>query len=339
MGRAAVATIEGVDQALLSRWTPEQLTISVHAGPAALRALAGRLEAAGAARRPEPTPRERWPWAEDALEALALSALTEAASPAAAPALLAQPGRWRRWDGASPELEEIRRVSCALSALLAPATVAVVGEVNAGKSSLVNALARRDVSIVSAEPGATRDHVGVMAALPAPAQLAGVAIPEALRSGGLVVRLLDTPGLGLERATELDAQALALAQRRVAGARVVLLLAEGGLRWPDEEALEQAGALAAQAAGARLLRVASKADLHGPSSDADVSVSVVSEEGLDALRQTLVQALLGCEAQTWTGPWLFDSRLLDAPLRSGLSSPAGSGDPDAALRHGAPDHG
>lgn len=41
------------------------------------------------------------------------------------------------------------------------AEVVLVGAVNAGKSSLINALARRDVAIVSPEPGTTRDLIEV----------------------------------------------------------------------------------------------------------------------------------------------------------------------------------
>lgn len=56
--------------------------------------------------------------------------------------------------------------------------VAVVGPPNAGKSSLVNVLARRDAVIVSEEAGTTRDVVEVR-----------------LRMGGLPVTVCDTAGL------------------------------------------------------------------------------------------------------------------------------------------------
>lgn len=73
--------------------------------------------------------------------------------------------------------------------------VVIVGPPNAGKSSLLNALARRDVAIVSDEPGTTRDLVEV-----------------SLDLAGLKVRLIDTAGIreaagtvermGIERAVE-----------------------------------------------------------------------------------------------------------------------------------------
>jgi tRNA modification GTPase len=57
-------------------------------------------------------------------------------------------------------------------------TVVILGAPNVGKSSLLNALARRDVAIVSAVPGTTRD-----------------AIEVDLDLGGYAVTLIDTAGL------------------------------------------------------------------------------------------------------------------------------------------------
>ncbi|MFN9147127.1 MAG: tRNA uridine-5-carboxymethylaminomethyl(34) synthesis GTPase MnmE, partial [Hyphomonadaceae bacterium] len=56
--------------------------------------------------------------------------------------------------------------------------VAIVGKPNAGKSSLVNQLARRDAAIVSPVPGTTRDIVDVRLVL-----------------GGMVILISDTAGL------------------------------------------------------------------------------------------------------------------------------------------------
>lgn len=56
--------------------------------------------------------------------------------------------------------------------------VAVIGEPNAGKSSLVNRIARRDVALVSAVPGTTRDIIELR-----------------LDLKGIAVTLLDTAGL------------------------------------------------------------------------------------------------------------------------------------------------
>ena len=88
-------------------------------------------------------------------------------------------------------------------------TVAVIGPPNVGKSSLVNALARRSVSIVTPIAGTTRD-----------------VIEAALDLGGLPVVLLDTAGL---RDTDdpVEAAGIARARARAADADLRLHLWDG----------------------------------------------------------------------------------------------------------------
>lgn len=83
-------------------------------------------------------------------------------------------------------------------------TIAIVGEPNVGKSSLLNALARRDVAIVSDVPGTTRDLIEV-----------------ALDLGGVAVTLVDTAGL---RDTDdpVEQQGVARARARAEAADLVL---------------------------------------------------------------------------------------------------------------------
>ena len=79
-------------------------------------------------------------------------------------------------------------------------SIAVLGPPNAGKSSFLNAVARRDLAIVSDRPGTTRDTVRLRA-----------------REGGFEYELIDTAGLrqasdeieleGIERARRASAQA------------------------------------------------------------------------------------------------------------------------------------
>ncbi len=113
-------------------------------------------------------------------------------------------------------------------------TVAVVGAPNAGKSSLVNALARRDVAIVSAEAGTTRDAIEVH-----------------LDLGGYPVILVDTAGLRAADG-EIEAQGIARARVRAEAADLVLALFAADAE-PDSETL----ALLDD----RTVVVASKADL------------------------------------------------------------------------------
>jgi len=132
-------------------------------------------------------------------------------------------------------------------------TVVLAGPPNAGKSTLLNALSRRDAAIVSDQPGTTRDVIEVR-----------------LDLGGLPVLLVDTAGL---RATEdaLEAEGIARTRRRIAQADLVLLLdAEGAA-----EALPEA---------ADLLRVRTKADLGGAAGEAGgLAVSALTGAGMEAL--------------------------------------------------------
>jgi len=83
-------------------------------------------------------------------------------------------------DGLSAGRTELRRLleqSRTARFLTQPATIAIVGPVNAGKSSLVNALAGREAAITRDRPGATLDYVTTDATLE-----------------GIHVQLIDTPG-------------------------------------------------------------------------------------------------------------------------------------------------
>lgn len=85
-------------------------------------------------------------------------------------------------------------------------TIVLLGAPNAGKSSLINALARRDVAIVSPEAGTTRDLIEVH-----------------LDLGGVPATLVDTAGL---RETEgaIEAEGVRRARARAEEADLVLFL-------------------------------------------------------------------------------------------------------------------
>jgi tRNA modification GTPase len=118
----------------------------------------------------------------------------------------------------------VRRLSAEIAAHLADGhrgerlraglTVAVVGPPNAGKSSLVNCLARRDVAIVTPLPGTTRDVLEVH-----------------LDLAGYPVTLLDTAGLR-EAADLIEAEGVQRARSRAEGADLRLIMVDGAT-WPD----------------------------------------------------------------------------------------------------------
>jgi tRNA modification GTPase len=131
-------------------------------------------------------------------------------------------------------------------------TIVVAGPPNAGKSTLVNALARRDVAIVSPEPGTTRDAIEVH-----------------LDLDGLPVTLVDTAGL--REASGIEAIGVERARRHVARADLVLWLDPADA--PDASTAPE-GAVILQA----------KADLlaHGEA-QAGLAISAATGEGLPAL--------------------------------------------------------
>src|SRR5205814_1973366 len=88
--------------------------------------------------------------------------------------------------------------------------VAIAGPPNAGKSSLLNRLAQREVAIVSPYPGTTRDVIEVH-----------------LDLGGYPVTLLDTAGV---RASEdpVEQEGVRRARERAAAADLVLWVEEAG---------------------------------------------------------------------------------------------------------------
>src|SRR5690606_18722807 len=125
---------------------------------------------------------------------------------------------------------------------------------NAGKSSLLNALAGREAAIVSARAGTTRDVVEVR-----------------LDLAGIPVTLADTAGLR-EAAEEIEAEGIRRALARAEAADLRLAVFAGDMA-PDMATLTLLGP--------DTIVVASKADL-GPSPLPDaLPISVTTGQGLD----------------------------------------------------------
>jgi tRNA modification GTPase len=143
--------------------------------------------------------------------------------------------------------------------------VVLAGPPNAGKSTLLNALAKRDVAIVSPTPGTTRDAIEVRCDL-----------------GGLPVTFVDTAGLR-DSEDPIEQAGMARTRARVGAADLTLWLVA-----PDT-----VGEGAPNGAGP-VLKVATKADLSADS--ADLAVSALTGAGLPALLERIereAQASLG----------------------------------------------
>jgi len=103
-------------------------------------------------------------------------------------------------DGAAPEKPEVQ--------------VAIIGRPNVGKSTLLNQLAGAERSIVSADPGTTRD-----------------AVDTVVLRGGKSYRFIDTAGIRRKGKTHLIAEKLSviMARKHLERADVALLVADAAL--------------------------------------------------------------------------------------------------------------
>ncbi|WP_419898444.1 tRNA uridine-5-carboxymethylaminomethyl(34) synthesis GTPase MnmE [Roseomonas sp. USHLN139] len=160
---------------------------------------------------------------------------------------------------------------------------AIIGAPNAGKSSLLNALAGREAAIVSARAGTTRDVVEVR-----------------LDLGGVPVLLADTAGLR-ETEDEIEAEGVRRARRRAEEADLVIAVFAA-------DAPPDATTLGLLAPGT--LVVANKTDLApAPATiggEVPLPVSAATGQGLPALQEALAAAA----AQR---AWLSEEAVLTRP--------------------------
>jgi len=141
-------------------------------------------------------------------------------------------------------------------------TVVLAGAPNAGKSSLMNVLARRDVAIVSSIAGTTRDLIEVH-----------------LDLDGLPVTLVDTAGLR-EAGDEIEQEGMRRTHARARAADLVLWLSA-----PEATGHET------PLQDAPLLRILSKADLRPIESppEQEHRLSATTGEGVESLLTMIVE--------------------------------------------------
>lgn len=135
--------------------------------------------------------------------------------------------------------------------------VAILGAPNAGKSTLLNWLANREVAIVSATAGTTRDVLEVY-----------------MDIGGYAVTVADTAGLR-ETPDEVEAEGVRRALARAEAADLTLILADAGDGDRGRDAV-------AGLVGENAIPVATKTDLAvGPVPDPWIPVSIRTGEGTE----------------------------------------------------------
>jgi tRNA modification GTPase len=140
---------------------------------------------------------------------------------------------------------------------------AITGAPNVGKSTLINALAEREVAIVSAVPGTTRDALETRVVL-----------------GGVPVTLVDTAGLR-ETEDSIEAEGVRRALARAEDADMVMLVVEAGAEMPV-------------VAADRQVLIANKVDLGQPEEwqlpEGALRISAKTGEGMASLRDYLASA-------------------------------------------------
>ncbi len=145
--------------------------------------------------------------------------------------------------------------------------IAILGEPNVGKSSLLNALAKRDVAIVSDIAGTTRDVLEVH-----------------LDLGGYPVTVVDTAGLR-NGGDVIEEEGIRRAHARAGAADLRLLMVDAA-EWPEIPDM------LSDYAGERSLVVVSKIDRGKPEprKSGAIGISTVTGAGIETLIAALGQA-------------------------------------------------
>lgn len=143
--------------------------------------------------------------------------------------------------------------------------VVIAGAPNAGKSSLMNWFAQRDVAIVTDIAGTTRDvlHVDI-------------------NIDGYLVKLYDTAGLR-ETSDIVELEGIKRAQAALENADLVLFL-------EDMSSPHTVDAADLERASSHVI-VGTKRDLYSPTTPVDLTISTVTGEGLPELREFVVSLL------------------------------------------------
>lgn len=244
-GRVHVGTIEDADEVVLAR-VEGGFEICGHGGAGAIarlfRRLGGASGPAGAGGSPAPALALARTWLAFRVLSWRAAGLLDAS-----------------WDHA-------------VDALARPRRVVLAGAPNAGKSSLFNALLERDRSIVSAEPGTTRD-----------------VIEEECALEGVPVLLCDAAGV-CDSEDELGKAAAHRARKAAREADLVLHVIDGSAEWPPLSEGEGWG----DGVGKLEMVVLTKCDLPGAVAiPGALRVSAKTGENLDTLSLAIATRLLG----------------------------------------------
>ncbi len=163
--------------------------------------------------------------------------------------------------------------------------VAIVGEPNVGKSSLLNALLHEDKAIVSNIPGTTRDVV-----------------EGDINLRGIALHLLDTAGIR-EATDDLENLGIERSRKMIAEADIVILLVDAreGIKESDQAILDEC-------ADKKVIVAYNKADLVDTQDDSKIYIS--AEKGdIEPLLEAIYKTL-GVSEDAFTNPSLSNVREL-----------------------------
>jgi len=184
--------------------------------------------------------------------------------------------------------------------LLSRGALVVAGAPNSGKSSLFNALAGHERSIVTDMAGTTRD-----------------AVETEIQLDGILFRLVDTAGLRKGR-SEAEKIGVEYSRKYIEKADIVLFLHETGEKVKKEESRFM------EARPDNIIRLLSKADLLSeghPVKEGYIPVSVRSGEGLEEIKKELKKHIVPGDGNKYinhTGPQITSQRqksLIEDALR------------------------
>ena len=144
--------------------------------------------------------------------------------------------------------------------------VALIGEPNVGKSSLLNALLNEDKAIVSAIPGTTRDVVEGQISIK-----------------GLPVRLYDTAGIH-DSKDEIERLGVMRSKKILDKAELILFVHDASASNPEEEELRRL------VEGKRIIEIFNKSDLLSKKEDGKLYASALKED-VEAIKEAIFDAL------------------------------------------------
>lgn len=285
VGAIRLHRLADIDTALVVRVSETLLWLLPHGGPRIVQRLVQWLVALGIRPLAQSDPAVSYPEARSSTDALALAAVSRAASPLAIDLLLDQHRRWEqhRLHPCEP-IEAITARSRQLDHLIVPPLVVVVGRPNVGKSTLTNALLGREASIISNVQGTTRDYVLTQ-----------------LDLAGLVVRWCDTPGRH-DAVDPTEREAIAVSAGLINAADCLISAAAPGIDWPDLPRTPD-------------LSVCLKSDLFETVPPETVSMAGIQRlsaragVGLAKFVGQVRDYLVPPTARNHPGPWRFDHRL------------------------------